>query len=62
VWFLWGNVRERDQWEDLAVDGRLILRLIFRKCDVELWTGLGWLRIALAGTCEYGNEPSGSIK
>jgi hypothetical protein len=30
------------------------------KCGV--WTGLGWLRIEVAGTCECGNKPSGSIK
>ena len=27
------------------------------------WTGSSWLRIGtVSGTCEYGNEPSGSIK
>jgi hypothetical protein len=27
------------------------------------WTGSSWLRIGqMAGTCECGNEPSGSIK
>jgi hypothetical protein len=30
-----GNVRERDHWGDPGVDGRIILRLIFRKWDVE---------------------------
>jgi hypothetical protein len=31
---------------------------------VGVWTGLGWLRIEreVAGNCEGGNEPSGSIK
>jgi hypothetical protein len=33
--FWWGNVRERDQLEDLGVDGRIILRWIYRK-----WTDL----------------------
>jgi hypothetical protein len=28
--FSWGNVRERDHWEDLGVDGKIILRLISR--------------------------------
>ena len=28
-----------------------------------IWTGLGWLRIeTVAGVCECGNEPSGSVK
>ena len=28
-----------------------------------MWTGLGWPRIRqVADACEYGNEPSGSMK
>jgi hypothetical protein len=55
----WGNARERDNLGDTGLDERVILRWIFRKCDVGVWTGSSWLRI---GTCECGNEPSGSIK
>ena len=29
-----GNMRERDHLEEPGVDGRIILRWIFRKCDV----------------------------
>ena len=32
--FCWGNLRERDNIEDPGVDGRIILRWIFRKWDV----------------------------
>jgi hypothetical protein len=32
--FWQGNLRERDHLEDPGVDGRIILRWIFRKCDV----------------------------
>jgi hypothetical protein len=28
-----------------GVDGRIILRWIFRKWDVGIWTGSSWLRI-----------------
>jgi hypothetical protein len=31
------------------VDGRIILRWIFRKWDVGAWTGSKWLRIRTGG-------------
>ena len=31
--FCWGNLRERDILEEAGVDGRIILRWIFRKWD-----------------------------
>ena len=33
IGFWWGNVRERDHLKDAGVDGRIILRWIFRKWD-----------------------------
>ena len=45
----WGNLRERDYLEDPCIDGRIILRWIFRKWDVGTWTGLSWLRIGTGG-------------
>jgi hypothetical protein len=34
---------------DPDLDGRIVLRWIFRKWDVGLWTGLSWLRIQTGG-------------
>ena len=47
--FWWGNLRERDHFEDLSIDGRIILRKIFRKWDVGAWNGSIWLRIGAGG-------------
>jgi len=59
----WGNLRERDHLGDRGIDGRIILRWIFRKWDVGVRTGSSWLRIETGGgNCECGNEPSGYIK
>jgi len=40
----WGDRREGDHWGDLGVDGWIILGWISRRCDVGIWTGLGWDR------------------
>ena len=45
----WGNLRERDHLGDPGVDERIILRCIFRKWDVGVWTGLMWRRIGTGG-------------
>jgi len=47
--FLVGKPEERDNWGDPGADGRVILRWIFRKWDVGLWTGSSWLRIGTSG-------------
>ena len=54
--FVW--VKCRAVWK-VALDWRIILRWIFRKLGVGVWTGSNRLGI---GTCECGNETSGSIK
>ena len=60
-------MRERGHLGDPGVDGRKILRCIFRKWDVGVWTIMSQLDAGsgygqVAGTCDFGNEPSGSIK
>ena len=47
--FFGGNLRERDHLGDSGLDERIILRWIFRKWDVELWTGSSWLGIWTGG-------------
>jgi hypothetical protein len=47
--FWWVNLGERDHLEDPDVDGRKILRRVFRKWNVGVWTRSNWLRIGTGG-------------
>jgi hypothetical protein len=49
--FWWGSLRDRDRWGDRGIDGEIMLGWIFKKWDVGVRTGLGWLRIGIGG-CE----------
>jgi len=42
----WG---ERDHWGDPSVDGRIILRRIFKKWGVGVWTESSCLKIGTGG-------------
>ena len=47
--FWWGNLRERDHWGDPGADERVILRWVFRKWGVGVWTGSSWLWVGTGG-------------
>jgi hypothetical protein len=62
--FWWGNLRVGDHLQVSGYDGEIILGWIFRKWE---FGGMDWIdpsqdRDTVAGTCECGNKPSGSIK
>jgi hypothetical protein len=43
--FWWKNLRERDHLGNASIDGKIVLRGIFSKWDVVVWTGSSCLRI-----------------
>ena len=47
--FWWGNLRKRDHWGDPDVDGKLILRWIFRKLEGVVGNGWSCFRIGRVG-------------
>jgi hypothetical protein len=43
--FWWGDLTERDHFEEPDLDGRIILKWISKKWDEDAFTGVIWLRI-----------------
>jgi hypothetical protein len=44
-----GKPERRGHLEEPGIDARIILKRIFRKWDVVVWTGSSWLRIGTGG-------------
>jgi hypothetical protein len=49
IGFLWGDLTLKGHLEDPGVDGRIIIKWMFKNCDAKAWTGLSWLRIGTGG-------------
>jgi len=48
IMFWWGNLKERENLEDVGANGRTELKHV-KELDVRQWTGLMWLRIGTRG-------------
>jgi len=49
IGFWWGDLKERDYLGHPSIGARIIFRLILKKWDVGIWTGLSWLKIGTGG-------------
>jgi hypothetical protein len=56
--FWCGDLKERDHYEYLSVDGRKILNWILKKWFGRARSGLIWFLIGKNLLCDYGNESS----
>jgi hypothetical protein len=47
--FWWGKTDGKKYLGNPGVDGRIILRWIFRNWNLEVWTDSSWLRMGTVG-------------
>jgi hypothetical protein len=47
--FCWGNLKKRDSLKQLVLNGRIILKLIFKKYVSMAWIGFIFLSVARCG-------------
>jgi len=45
IGFWWADLRKGDHLVDLDVNGKIILKWIFKNWNEKAWSGLIWLRI-----------------
>lgn len=47
----YGDLMGIDHLEDISVDGRVIIKWVFKEWHDDVWTGLLWLRRGTGGGC-----------
>jgi hypothetical protein len=55
-----GSLKERDRSEDRSVDERMGSEWNLGRLAGRVWSGCSWLRVGISGSCEHGDEHSGS--
>jgi len=51
--FWWVNLRKTENFQDLGVDGSIILKLLRNTYYGRVWTGFIWLRTQIIGEVLY---------